>query len=194
MTLVLASSSPRRRELLTQLLFSSPLTQFEIVSPDIDETHFENEATFDFVNRLAQQKAQAGFKLSQQFQNPVVLGSDTIVVINGMILGKPASPENASEMLEQLSGKKHQVLTAVAVTNGEKMESSVIQTEVTFRKLSKACINDYVKTGEPLDKAGSYGIQGLGGTFVSKINGSYSAVVGLPMTQTYDLLKTFISI
>lgn len=191
MTLILASTSPRRRELLTQLLFASTIKHFEIVAPDIDESYQPQESAAAVVERLAREKAQAGFNLCQDFPQPLVIGADTIVVIDDKILGKPSNIQDARSMLQMLSAKQHTVMTAVAVANKHKTLSCLVKTSVTFCELTPAYINSYIATGEPMDKAGSYGIQGLGGTFVTAINGSYSSVVGLPFTQTRQLLQEF---
>lgn len=123
-----------------------------------------------------------------------VLGADTIVILNGEVLEKPRDGGHAAEMLRMLSGKTHQVMTAVALADKRQTLDCLVVTEVTFRVLSGQDIADYVASGEPLDKAGAYGIQGLGGCFVRKINGSYHAVVGLPLVETYELLSNFNSL
>lgn len=187
-SLVLASASPRRRELLAQANLSVDGLAFTQVSPDIDETHLAGESATDFVQRLAKEKAHAGLALCRDIAAPVVLGSDTIVVLGEHILGKPKDEADAKLMLRQLSGKTHTVMTAVALTDGLQTLSRLVTTQVTFSQLSEADIAAYVATKEPLDKAGAYGIQGWGGCFVNVINGSYSAVVGLPLAQTRELL------
>ena len=188
MTWVLASTSPRRKELLLQAGFSYTDFSFELVAPDIDETPLPTETATQYVSRLAHEKAQAGFALSGHFMTPKVLGSDTIVVLNEQILGKPVDQEDAKRMLSMLSGQTHEVMTAVALTDGEQTFSRLCRTEVTFCELSVADIEAYVASGEPMDKAGAYGIQALGGCFVKSISGSYSAVVGLPLVDTRELL------
>lgn len=189
-SLVLASTSPRRRELLAQLGLSRADFSFTLVSPDIDETPFNNEVADQYVLRLAQAKAEAGLALLTEADtnNCVVLGSDTIVVLDGKLLGKPADSTEAQRMLSQLSGRSHQVMTAVAVTDGKICYTALSSADVTFCELSDADIAAYIATGEPMDKAGSYGIQGLGGSFVERINGSYSGIVGLPLVETRNLL------
>ncbi|WP_283164150.1 Maf family protein [Shewanella corallii] len=191
MTLVLASTSPRRRELLAQALFSADHDGFELVAPDIDESHRSGEAPADFVVRLACEKASAGLALSAGVDAPVVLGSDTIVVCDDTILGKPVDEQDAAVMLRSLSGREHTVMTAVAVTNGERTESELVCTKVRFCELSDKDIQAYIASKEPMDKAGAYGIQAIGGSFVEAIEGSYSAVVGLPLVETRNLLKRF---
>ena len=185
--LYLASGSPRRQELLTQLGVS-----FERLVPGIEEQRQPHESAQHYVARLAREKAQAGVVLAAR--DLPVLGADTIVVLNGEVLEKPHSAEHAAEMLRQLSGHTHQVMTAVALADSQQIIDCLVITEVTFRVLSDDDIMGYVASGEPMDKAGAYGIQGLGGCFVRKINGSYHAVVGLPLVETYELLSNFNSL
>ncbi|MDP5293164.1 nucleoside triphosphate pyrophosphatase [Oceanimonas sp. CHS3-5] len=181
-SLYLASASPRRRELLAQLGVS-----FELVRPEVEERQQPNEAAADYVKRLAQDKALAGAALAPQ---PLpVLGGDTIVVVDGEVLEKPRDEAHGKAMLRRLSGRTHEVMTAMALATGSGCEAVLVTTEVTFRALSDADIERYWQTGEPADKAGGYGIQGLGGRFVSCIHGSYSAVVGLPLVETEALLQ-----
>ena len=192
MKLVLASGSPRRKELLSQLGFlktdkDTPF-EFDILAADIDESHQQGESAEEFVQRLAQEKALAGLALYGNDKKAIVLGSDTIVVQGETILGKPTDAANAAEILASLSGKRHQVMTAVALTDGTKTISRLVITQVQFCELTEADILAYIATGEPMDKAGAYGIQGLGGNFVEAIDGSYSAVVGLPLVETRALL------
>lgn len=186
--LVLASASPRRAELLTQIG-----VPFESHPVDLDETPLGNEQPADYVARLALAKAQA---CRQQLaanvalsDDAVVLGSDTTVVINDEILGKPENAEHSKQMLQRLSARTHQVITAVAVLSGEQQEIKTVTTDVVFKTLSDDEIGKYWLSGEPCDKAGSYGIQGLGAVFVQEIHGSYSAVVGLPLMETAELLR-----
>lgn len=183
--LILASQSPRRRELLSQLGFN-----FSIQASDIDESVEENETPHDYVLRLAQQKAQHIFNVLAEDKKATsfVLGSDTCVVFNGQILGKPEHEEDCIKTLSLLSNTSHQVLTAIALVSKTGITSEVITTEVNFKTLNHAEISAYWLTGEPQDKAGSYGIQGIAGQFVKSINGSYSAVVGLPLYETARLL------
>ncbi|GGY93958.1 Maf family protein [Shewanella fodinae] len=186
--LLLASASPRRRELLAQLGLGSVGFSFEILATDIDETRHHGEAAATYVNRLAREKAGAGHSRWHRPES-IALGADTIVVVDDEILGKPVDAASASAMLQRLSGRSHKVMTAVAVTDGNHCESVLVATDVTFCSLNDAQITAYVATGEPMDKAGAYGIQGLGGSFISRINGSYSAVVGLPLVETRILLQ-----
>lgn len=185
--LYLASGSPRRQELLTQLGVS-----FERLVPGIEEQRQPHEGAQHYVARLAREKAQAGVALAAL--DLPVLGADTIVVLNGEVLEKPLDAEHAATMLRQLSGQTHQVMTAVALADRHQTIDCLVTTEVTFRVLSDEDIQGYVASGEPMDKAGAYGIQGLGGCFVRKIHGSYHAVVGLPLVETYELLSNFNSL
>ena len=186
-TLYLASGSPRRQELLTQLGLS-----FEKVVPGIEELRRPHESAQQYVGRLAREKAQAGVALTAH--DLPVLGADTIVILNGEVLEKPRDAAHAAVMLRMLSGNTQQVMTAVALADSQHTLDCLVVTEVTFRTLSDDDITHYVASGEPLDKAGAYGIQGLGGCFVRKINGSYHAVVGLPLVETYELLSNFNSL
>jgi septum formation protein len=183
--LILASQSPRRKELLKQLGF-----QFSIQASDIDETVNEAESAYNYVLRLAKEKAQHVLdslpESEKEFSH--VLGSDTSVVLNGTILGKPDNEADCINTLALLSNNSHQVLTAIALASKSGIQGEVITTDVTFKSLTKAEIQAYWLTGEPQDKAGSYGIQGIAGQFVKNINGSYSAVVGLPLYETSQLL------
>ncbi len=188
MTLVLASTSPRRKELLGQIGFGRASFHFEQVAPDIDETPRTAEKPRDYVQRLAAEKAQAGLSLCAGMIEPKVLGSDTIVVLADRILGKPADESDAKRMLRSLSGNTHTVMTAVALADSDNVTVRLVETQVRFCVLTDADIEAYVASQEPMDKAGSYGIQGLGGCFVESIIGSYSCVVGLPLVETRELL------
>ena len=181
----LASASPRRKELLAQL----PV-EFDQFATDIDETHHHGESAEQFVIRLAEEKAKAGVRLAER--NSPVLGSDTVVVLNDTILGKPRDHEDAKNTLMSLSGKTHRVLTAIAFANKNKVKSALVSTDVSFKLLTMGEIKQYIATGEPFDKAGSYGIQGQAGRFVTNINGSYFAVMGLPLYETAELLHLFL--
>ena len=186
-SLYLASGSPRRQELLTQLGVS-----FERIVTGIEETRGEGESAQQYVSRLAREKALAGVALTPR--DLPVLGADTIVTLNGEVLEKPRDVHHAALMLRKLSGQTHQVMTAVALADSQYVLDCLVITEVTFRALTDADIADYIASGEPMDKAGAYGIQGQGGCFVRKINGSYHAVVGLPLVETYELLSNFNSL
>jgi septum formation protein len=182
----LASGSPRRRELLAQIGVS-----FVTLSASIDETALPDEPAERYVERLAREKAQAGLAALAAAADCVVLGADTSVVLDGRILGKPENRAEALATLAALSGREHQVLTAVALASAERIESRVVTSRVRFRPLRPGEAEAYWDTGEPCDKAGSYGIQGLAAVFVSQIEGSYSAVVGLPLCETAQLLEEF---
>jgi len=184
--LYLASGSPRRRELLTQIG-----VPFTAISAQIDETPLNQESPSAYVERLARGKAEAG-RGSVVSEDPFcVLGADTAVVLDGKILGKPVDEADACAMLKMLSGHEHQVLTAIAVIDGERCESRVVTSRVRFRDIGREEAVAYWASGEPRDKAGGYGIQGLGAVFVAGLNGSYSAVVGLPLCETAELLGHF---
>ncbi|MEZ9234256.1 nucleoside triphosphate pyrophosphatase [Shewanella sp. 10N.286.52.A9] len=185
---VLASASPRRKALFAEAAFTESDFTFRQVAPDIDESHHDNEPAAEFVVRLAKEKARVGLTLCSDEPTAKVLGSDTIVVMGVEILGKPENINDAKRMLTLLSGQTHQVMTAVAVTNGVITLTRLCQTRVTFCEISAEAIDAYINTEEPMDKAGAYGIQGLGGCFVQSIMGSYSAVVGLPLVETRELL------
>ncbi len=184
--LYLASGSPRRRELLTQIGVA-----FSAISADIDETPFPEESPSAYVERLARGKAEAGRRTVNGALPFCVLGADTAVVLDGKILGKPVDEADACAMLMMLSGKEHEVLTAIALLEGERCESRVVRSLVRFRPISREEAGAYWASGEPGDKAGGYGIQGLGAVFVAGLNGSYSAVVGLPVCETAELLGHF---
>ncbi len=178
--IVLASSSPRRRELLQMLGIS-----FEVDPPEIPEEIIDGEQPSAMVARLAAEKVVA---VARRRPGDLVLGADTTVVLDGDVLGKPVSPEDATEMLRRLSGKRHQVLTAVAAARDDFLETRLDTTAVSFRQLDAGFIDDYVKTGEPLDKAGSYGIRGYGAALVERIEGDFFSVMGFPVRLVIDLM------
>jgi len=178
--IILASQSPRRRELLTLIGIAH-----EVRPADIDETPFPDELPVPHAERLARAKAHA---LAEREPGAVVIAADTIVVIDGDILGKPRDAADAQAMLARLSGRMHTVYTAVAVARGTHTESAVEAVEVTFRHLTAAEIADYVATGEPMDKAGAYGIQGYGATIVERVDGDYFSVMGLGLRRLVELL------
>ncbi len=184
MDLILASASPRRRELLDQLGVN-----YRCEPADIDETQADSEKPRDYVERMAREKA-ARVADAQDQSGLAVLAADTTVTIDEDVLGKPADHFDGLGMLARLSGRSHSVLTAVClqVTGGD-CQVEVVETKVTFVQLSREQCEAYLATDEPWDKAGGYGIQGLAGAFVSAIEGSYSNVVGLPLTQTWQLLS-----
>ncbi|ENV35108.1 Maf family nucleotide pyrophosphatase [Acinetobacter gerneri] len=179
--LVLASSSPRRRELLSQLSLT-----FDIFSPEIDESILQNETAFDYVKRLSLHKAKAVL-LHQQ--DAIVIAADTTVAIDGKIIGKPESKQHAFAIWSALSGREHDVLTGVCVADRTQYFQDVVCTKVQFQTLSLDDMERYWATGEPLGKAGAYAIQGIAAQYIPKISGSYSNVVGLPLYETVQLLK-----
>lgn len=179
--LLLASGSPRRRELLQQVG-----VEFSVVAHHVDETPRSKESSRDYVVRMALEKARCAADRAGPGQ--VVLGADTAVVLDEQILSKPAGREDAVRMLLSLSGRTHQVCSAIALCGQGLAETRLNVTAVTFRPLSWAEADAYWRTGEPADKAGAYGIQGIGALFVSRIEGSYSGVVGLPLVETASLL------
>lgn len=186
MELILASQSPRRRQLLSTLG-----VDFSVKVADIDETPVAGETPEVCVDRLARGKADAVWHTLQDRLDKVVLAADTIVVVDQKILGKPRTREHAVHMLTQLSGRKHQVLTAVALQNETSQQCTIQTSEVSFATLAEDEILRYVATGEPDDKAGAYAIQGLAAAFVVSLAGSYSGVVGLPLYETRQLLRRF---
>ena len=165
---------------------------FERIVTGIEEKRAEGESAQQYVSRLAREKAQAGVACVPR--DLPVLGADTIVILNGEVLEKPRDADHAARMLRNMSGQTHQVMTAVALADSQYALDCLVVTEVTFRVLTDEEIAGYIASGEPMDKAGAYGIQGLGGCFVRKINGSYHAVVGLPLVETYELLSNFNSL
>ncbi|MFN7984404.1 MAG: Maf family protein [Vicinamibacterales bacterium] len=188
MRLVLASASPRRSELLTAAGFS-----FEILVADVDETAHPGEAPREYVRRLAREKAAASLaRLNSGAEPAVVLGADTTVVVDGEILGKPVDLADAERMLRLLSGRSHTVLTGVAVTTIDAHADTVVETEVFVNALSNEQVAWYVGSGEGADKAGAYAIQGLASRFITRIDGSYSNVVGLPVAAVDELIRTVV--
>ena len=179
--LVLASQSPRRRELLALIGLAH-----EVRPADIDESYLEGETPEQHCERLARGKASA--LAGQVNRDAVIIGSDTIVVVDGLVLGKPADAADAMRMLRMLSGRSHTVLTAVAVARGARLESAVERVSVSFRAIDDDEIAAYIATREPMDKAGAYGIQGYGATIVSRIEGDYFAVMGLALNLLVRLL------
>ena len=182
--LFLASASPRRRELLTQIG-----VPYSLITASIDETPLPTENAEQYVQRLAREKALAGLRMAGV--DACVLGADTTVVLNGRILGKPADRDEGLTMLAGLSGNEHQVLTAIALASPQRCEVRLVASRVRFRPITPDEAQRYWDSGEPLDKAGGYAIQGWGAVFVSELHGSYSAVVGLPLCETAQLLDTF---
>ncbi|MDF1644488.1 MAG: Maf family protein [Pseudomonadales bacterium] len=183
----LASSSPRRAELLQQIGI-----RFEVIRFSIDETPVNSETVECYATRMAAEKAREGFRLIEATAKaPLpVLAADTIVFAGDEIFCKPESQQHGLEMLGKLSGSTHQVITAVALASKERVETILVKTDVIFRTIEQGEMMAYWGSGEPLDKAGGYAIQGLGAVFVSRIEGSYSGVVGLPLEETARLLKS----
>ena len=182
--IVLASSSPRRKQLLEQVGLT-----FRCFSPEIDESVLPNEHAADYVKRLAQTKAQV---VLQSNPDAVVIAADTSLSLDGKIIGKPESKQHAFEIWSALSGRFHDVLTGVCVANKNTIKTLVVRTRVEFKVLNPNDMEDYWETGEPTDKAGAYAIQGYAAQFIPRIEGSYSNVVGLPLHETIELLNTVI--
>jgi septum formation protein len=177
----LASASPRRHELLRQIG-----VPFRVIASSVDESVRADETATAYVTRLAAQKAEAGWRLAQ---DAPVLAADTTVTLDDKILGKPAGREEAAQMLEQLSGRTHQVLTAVALRTTAGLDARLSHNWVTFRRIESSEARAYWDTGEPRDKAGAYAIQGAAAVFIAELRGSYSGVMGLPLFETAELLR-----
>ena len=180
MRLVLASASPRRQEILR-----TAGIPFVARPAHVDETPIAGETPEAFVGRLAEAKAQAVLQNDEQ-----VLGADTVVVIDETVLGKPADANEAQRMLRSLSGRTHRVLTGICLLNGDQVQRATEETTVYFRELDEQEIADYVATGEPMDKAGAYGIQGAAAKFIYRIEGCYFNVVGLPISRVYSFIRS----
>ncbi|MEO8881325.1 MAG: Maf family protein [Gemmatimonadaceae bacterium] len=178
---ILASASPRRRELLDLVGIAH-----EVIPADIDETYRDGEEGAPHALRLAREKCAT---IAALHPDTIVIAADTIVVIDGLVLGKPRDEADGARMLSMLGGQTHVVLTAVAVSYRGKMHSDVESVRVTFRTLERERIGAYIATGEPRDKAGAYGIQGFGATLVERVDGDYFAVMGLPLARMVDLLQ-----
>lgn len=179
--IILASASPRRREILL-----AAGIDHVVDAANVDETPIAGEGPRVYAERLARAKAMA---VAARHPLAVVIGADTVVVVDARILGKPIDPADARRMLERLSGRDHRVLTAVAVARGGELQSSVAETLVSMRRISAVEIADYVATGEPMDKAGAYAIQGGAAGFVERISGEFDTVVGLPLEVVRQLLS-----
>jgi septum formation protein len=181
--IILASASPRRRELLKQLAVT-----FKVAPADIDESIVEGETPTSYVLRMSREKALAGF--AQNGADKPSLGSDTIVVMNDRIMGKPESQTEAASMLMRLSGNTHHVYSAVALAlNRERVLNTLNITAVSFGKMPMEWIKWYCQSDEPMDKAGAYAVQGGAGQYISRIDGSYSGVMGLPLYETAEMLR-----
>lgn len=185
MKVVLASASPRRHELLKQVV-----AEFEIEPADIDEDGLTVTDPYETAMRLAEAKAR---HVAKNHPGKIVIGSDTVVALRidnkWVQYSKPTSHANAIEILSQLSGKTHSVITGVSVVRDEKVETSFAETQVTFHSVSPAQIQEYVQTGEPMDKAGAYGAQGMGAFLVEKLEGSFDTVVGLPVSLVREMIS-----
>ncbi len=181
----LASGSPRRAELLRQIEL-----EFEVLPVDIDESLHQAETALDYVSRMAVSKALAGVsKVTGKSPAAAVLGADTIVVIDDNIIGKPVDPGQCRCILSRLSGRDHQVMSAVALAIGDRVYHRISSSRVSFRTLSEDEIQRYCASDEPMDKAGAYAIQGRAAIFISHLEGSYSSVMGLPIYETVELFK-----
>ncbi len=178
--LILASASQRRREIL-----ASAGIAFEVRPAHVDETPLENETPEDHVHRLAEAKARAVWR-----EGETVLGADTVVAIDSLLLGKPRDAADAARMLRALSGRRHRVLTGICFLDGKTAETAVEETVVEFLPLSDDEIAAYIATGEPLDKAGAYGIQGAASKFIVRVEGCYFNVVGLPISRVYRFIRS----
>ena len=178
---ILASASPRRRDLLNLISLAH-----EVRPADVDETYLTGEQPAEHAERLARSKAE---KIASGGDHALVIGADTIVVIDGQVLGKPRDKADAARMIGMLSGRTHTVMTAIAVARAGKVASSVVEVRVTFRDLDAGEIEGYIATGEPMDKAGAYGIQGYGATIVSRIEGDYFAVMGMSLVTLVRLMS-----
>ena len=179
--IILASKSPRRKQLLSMMGL-----EFTVQTADIDETMDKSQTPEHEVAAVSARKAE---KIAREHPDDIIISADTIVVIDGKILGKPKDEEDAANMLRLLSGRTHTVYTGLTVYANGESKTQVVGTEVTFRELSDAEIAAYIRTGEPMDKAGSYGIQGYGSMFVSHLNGDYFCVMGLPVCTLGEMLR-----
>jgi len=183
MRLILASGSPRRKQLLETLNIP-----FEIIVSDAEENINQDKDLNSEIERLSFLKASSVFEKNK---DATVIGSDTIVTINNKVLGKPKDEEDAKNMLKILSDNKHTVITAVTIMNKNKVDTFSVNSDVYFYPLSEKEIDDYIKTNEPMDKAGAYAIQGLGSKFIKKIDGDYYAIMGFPIGEVYHRLEQF---
>lgn len=184
--LYLASQSPRRRELLGRLG-----VEFGLIDLDLPEHRQPSEPALEYVRRVAREKAGAGLLKVMSNPSAVVLGADTEVVLDDEVFGKPRDAEDAAAMLRRLSGRTHQVISAVSVVSPSREAQALSISEVSFAELDAATIERYVASGEPMGKAGAYAIQGFAEVFVSRLAGSYSGVMGLPLHETARLLREF---
>ena len=185
MKIILASQSPRRKELLERM----GIKDFETISPNVDESAFHGLPPEELVRRLSAEKAAA--VAGKVGEDAIVIAADTVVALEGAVLGKPADELDAFKMLSALSGVRHQVYTGVTVCRGGEKQTAHEVTDVTFRELSEREIEDYISTGEPMDKAGAYGIQGYGALLIQGISGDYYNVMGLPVCRLSGMLSRF---
>jgi septum formation protein len=185
--LILASASPRRRELLAQAGFS-----FDVISADVPEVRKPGEDPIRFVTRLAREKAEAVLATHPVAPDTIILGADTIVLVDDEVLGKPQDEADAARMLRLLSGQTHQVITGICLAKGRERQRAAEVTFVRFATLSDEEIAEYVATGEPLDKAGAYAIQGRAGRWVPRIHGCYFNVVGLPLALVSSMIEAML--
>ena len=185
MKIILASQSPRRKELLERM----GIQDFETISPNVDESAFHGLPHEELVRRLSAEKAAA--VAGKVGEDAIVIAADTVVALEGAVLGKPADELDAFKMLSALSGVRHQVYTGVTVCRGGEKQTAHEVTDVTFRELSEREIEDYISTGEPMDKAGAYGIQGYGALLIQGISGDYYNVMGLPVCRLSGMLARF---
>ena len=185
MKIILASQSPRRKELLERM----GIRDFETISPNVDESVFHGLPPEELVRRLSAEKAAA--VAGRAGEDAIVIAADTVVALEGAVLGKPADELDAFKMLSALSGVRHQVYTGVTICRGGEKQTAHEVTDVTFRELSEREIEDYISTGEPMDKAGAYGIQGYGALLIQGISGDYYNVMGLPVCRLSGMLARF---
>ena len=186
LSLILASGSPRRREFFTRMGWN-----FTVVKPGTEERVHPGETPEQYVRRNAEEKAADAIALSGIADRAVAVAADTIVVQDGRILEKPKDPADAHRMLRELSGRTHQVMTGLCIRTADAMYSRTVVTDVEFKPLTDAEIDAYIRTGEPMDKAGAYAIQGLAAYMIRNVRGSYTNVVGLPLAETVEALAPF---
>ncbi len=184
--LYLASQSPRRRQLLEQVGI-----RFDTVDVDVPEARAPGEPPADYISRVAREKAGAGMLKLAGVAGAVVLGADTEVVLDGEVFGKPVDAADAAAMLRRLGGRTHEAISAVWCVSAGREERALSVSEVTFAALSEAAIAAYVASGEPIGRAGAYAIQGRAAAFISRLSGSYSGVMGLPLFETLELLRRY---
>ena len=186
LSLILASGSPRRREFFTRMGWI-----FTVVKPGTEERVHPGETPEQYVRRNAEEKAADALALSGIADRAVAVAADTVVVQDGCILEKPKDPADAHRMLRELSGRTHQVMTGLCIRTADAMHSRTVVTDVEFKDLTDAEIDAYIRTGEPMDKAGAYAIQGLAAYMIRNVRGSYTNVVGLPLAETVEALEAF---